>query len=73
MPGSANPTLSAMRISHPQRWMDIVTKALVLNNGHVCNAAVALKVHRNTLQLWITQHPELKQVIQQSKEESNDH
>jgi ActR/RegA family two-component response regulator len=68
MPGSDNPKLSAMRISHPERWLDIVTKALVLNQGHVSNAAIALQVHRNTLQLWINKNPTLKQVIQKCKE-----
>lgn len=66
--GSKNPQLSAMRISHPDRFIDIVTKAITVNHGLVGNAAVALAVHRNTLGRWIEKYPELQAAVTKSRE-----
>lgn len=65
--GSQNPQLSAMRISHPQRFIDIVTTAIVKNHGILQNAAEALKVHRNTLDRWLKKYPELRAVVEKAK------
>jgi DNA-binding PucR family transcriptional regulator len=65
--GSHNPQLSALRISHPQRFIDTCVKAIVLNKGIVQNAAAALKIHRNTLMTWIRTYPELKRAVDQSR------
>lgn len=64
---SGNAQLSAMRVADPEKWRNKVITAIRLNHGIILNAAIALGIHRNTLQRWVNKHPELRQVVQQAQ------
>lgn len=73
MPGfvrSGNATLSAMRIADNDRWKRTVITAIRLNHGIIMNAAVALGVHRNTLQRWVNKYADLRTAVQEAQREA---
>ena len=65
--GSGNPQLSALRISDPEKFKKIIRVALKLNHGNILNAAAAMKVHRNTLMVWLNKYPELRDAITENQ------
>jgi len=64
---SGNAQLAAMRIADPIRWQRRIETALRTNYGIIQNAAVALGVHRNTLQRWLDSTPQLRHVVEEAK------
>lgn len=62
-----NIQLAAMRIADPTRWQRRIETALRSNYGIIKNAAIALDIHRNTLQRWLDANPQLRHVVEEAR------
>ena len=69
MVGSAK--APSLRILDEPQFIKIVSLAIRNHGGILLKAADALKVHRNTLNRWIEQYPQLSAQVNTAREEGS--